>query len=137
MATTKSNAKTKKPATAKTKAPVKAKKINVAIPDKFTANSMAQYMAEKHELSKKQAKDILEDLYDLINAGVLKGERVPVGKIGKVFVRVKPASKARKGRNPLTGEEITIKAKKATKVPKFTFTKDFKEQSLKAKIKIK
>ncbi|MCP4136566.1 MAG: HU family DNA-binding protein [bacterium] len=113
------------------------KKAKVKYPEKFTANGIADYISEKHELPKKQSKEILEDLYDVIEAGVIQGERVPIGKIGKAFVRVKPATKARKGRNPLTGEEIMIAAKKATKVPKFSFTKDFKEKSVKAKIKKK
>ena len=87
--------------------------------------------------SKKEAKELLETVMDLIEAGVLQGERVPLGKIGKMHAKVKPATKARKGRNPITGEEITIAAKKATKVPKFTFSKGFKEEVLKAKIKTK
>ena len=120
---------------AKSKAAPKAKKLK--IPDKFTANSISQFIAEKHEIPKKQAKELLEDLYDLINAGVLSGQRVPIGKIGKVFVRVRPATKARLGRNPMTGEEITIPAKKATKVPKFSFTKNFKEEAKKAKVQAK
>ena len=65
----------------------------------------------------------------------MRGERVPLGKIGKMFIRVRPASAARKGRNPLTGQEITIPAKPATKVPRLTFSKTFKEAALKAKVK--
>ena len=42
--------------------------------------------------------------------------------------------KARKGRNPFTGEEIQIAAKPETKVPKITFAKAFKEIVLKAKV---
>ncbi len=38
-------------------------------------------------------------------------------------------------RNPATGEEIMIPAKPATKVPRFTFSKVFKEAALKAKVK--
>ena len=111
------------------------KQKKVSYPEKFTASSIAQYIAEKNDLKIKQSKEIIEDYLDVLQAGAMKGERVPLGKIGKIHIRVKPASKARKGRNPLTGEEITIPAKKATKVPKFSFTKAFKEQALKAKIK--
>ena len=77
----------------------------------------------------------MEDLFDLVAAGVMRGERVAVGKIGKMFIRVRPARPARPGRNPATGEEITIAAKPATKVPRFTFSKTFKELALKAKAK--
>jgi nucleoid DNA-binding protein len=103
--------------------------------ESYTLNSMANYIAEVKGLSKKEAKEILELIVDLIEAGVLQGERVPLGKIGKIFAKVKPATKARKGRNPLTGEEITIAAKKASISPKFSFSKGFKEEVLKAKIK--
>jgi len=124
-------AKTKK-AAAKT---VKAKKPKY--PEKFTATTIAKYLAEVHELPQKKAKEIMEDLFDVMHAGAMGGERVPVGNFGKIFVKVKPARKARVGRNPMTGEEIKIPAKKATKVPKFTFSKNMKEAVLKAKIKTK
>ncbi len=114
-----------------------AKSKKMKLPEKFTANTMSGFIAEKHELSKKQAKEILEDVFDVIHGGVMNGERVPIGKLGKVFVRVRPATKSRMGRNPATGEEIKIAAKKATKVPKFTFAKTFKEEVTKAKIKKK
>lgn len=113
------------------------KEKKVPLPKTYTATSMAAHLAESKELSKKDAKEILELVFSMIESGVLQGERVPLGKIGKVYAKVKPATKARKGRNPITGEEITIPAKKATKVPKFTFSKGFKEEVLKAKIKTK
>lgn len=113
------------------------KEKKVALPGNFTVTSMAAYLAESKNISKKDAKEILEVVFDMIEAGVLQGQRVPLGKIGKVYAKIKPATKARKGRNPITGEEMTIPAKKATKVPKFTFSKGFKEEVLKAKIKQK
>jgi nucleoid DNA-binding protein len=109
----------------------------VKYPVKFTASAIIQHVAEINNISKKQAKEILENLYDLFSAGVMSGQRVPVGAIGKLYVRVRPASKARMGRNPITGAEIQIAAKKATKVPKFVFTKAFKETTLKATVKVK
>ena len=78
---------------------------------------------------------LIEDIFNVINEGAMNGHRVPVGDFGKLYVRLKPATKARMGRNPITGEEIKIAAKKATKVPKFVFKKAFKEATLKAKIK--
>ena len=110
-------------------------KNKAALPETYTVNSMANYLSEVKDLSKKDAKEILEIIFNLIESGVLKGERVNLGKIGKVYAKVKPATKARKGRNPITGEEIAIAAKKASTVPKFTFSKGFKEEVLKVKIK--
>ena len=70
-----------------------------------------------------------------VATGVMRGERVAIGKMGKMFIRVRPARAARMGRNPLNGQEIKIPAKPATKVPRFTFSKTFKELALKAKVK--
>ena len=105
------------------------------MPDKLTGASIIGYLAEKNVLARKDGKQLIEDLFEIVGTGVMKGERVPLGKIGKMFIRVRPASVARKGRNPLTGQEITIRAKPATRVPRFTFSKTFKEAALKAKAK--
>jgi DNA-binding protein HU-beta len=109
----------------------------VKFPEKYTASAIIQYVSDANNISKKQAKELLESLYALFSAGVMSGQRVPVGAIGKLYVRVRPATKARLGRNPLTGQEIQIPAKKATKVPKFVFSKSFKEATLKATVKTK
>ena len=106
----------------------------VTLPEKFTQTTMVAYLAEKHDLSRVQMKEIVENFFDVMEKGAMKGERIPVGKFGKLYVKIKPATKARKGRNPATGEEITIPAKRATKVPKFTFSKTFKEVATKARL---
>jgi nucleoid DNA-binding protein len=113
------------------------KKAAVKFPAKYTGASMVGYLAEKSCCSRKDVKQLMEDLFDLIQNGVMVGQRVPLGKIGKMYIRVRPAQKARQGRNPLTGQEITIPAKPATKVPKFNFNKAFKHEALKAKVKAK
>ncbi|HPG30644.1 MAG TPA: HU family DNA-binding protein [bacterium] len=106
----------------------------VKLPDKYTFNSMVAFVAAKGEIPKAKAKSVIEDYLEAINAGVLSGARVPVGNFGKFFVKVRPASPKRKGRNPLTGQEIVIAAKPATKVPKVSFNKAFKESCKKAKL---
>jgi nucleoid DNA-binding protein len=112
-----------------------AKKTAVKAPEKLTGNSLIGYLAEKNSLTRRDIKQVLEDLFDVVGTGVMRGERVALGKIGKMFVRVRPARAAHPGRNPLTGQEIMIPAKPATKVPRFTFSKTFKEAALKAKVK--
>ncbi len=111
------------------------KKTPAKVPDKLTGASMIGYLAEKSGLVRKDVKQVMEDLFDLVGQGVMRGERVAIGKIGKMFIRVRPARPAHPGRNPATGEEIMIPAKPATKVPRFTFSKTFKEAALKAKVK--
>ena len=123
----------KKPATkaaAKATAPKKA-----TLPEKFTLTTMSAYLAELRGVSRKEARELLDQVFGLVEAGVMQGAKVPVGNVGKVHAKVKPATKARVGRNPLTGAEIKIPAKKATKVPRFSFSKAFKEAVLKAKVK--
>ena len=111
------------------------KKAVVKVPEKLTSASMVGYLADRNGLARKEAKQVMEDLFALVGTGVMRGERVAMGKIGKMFIRVRPARAARMGRNPLTGQELAIAAKPATKVPRFTFSKTFKEAALKAKTK--
>ena len=111
------------------------KKASPKVPDKLTGTSLVGYLAEKNGLARKDAKQVMEDIFELVAAGVMRGERVAIGKMGKMFIRVRPARAARMGRNPLNGQEIKIKAKPATKVPRFTFSKTFKELALTAKVK--
>ena len=108
-------------------------KINY--PEKFTINNIISAVAKKNGMTKIKVKSIYEDFFDCIGQGVLKGERVPIADLGKMFIRVKPATKERKGRNPLTGQEITISAKPASNTPKFSFGKNFKEAVSKIKVK--
>jgi nucleoid DNA-binding protein len=69
------------------------------------------------DLKPRQVKDVLEALTALIAADL--GKKGPgefnFNGLMKLKTVNKPASKARKGRNPFTGEEITIKAKPASR----------------------
>lgn len=112
----------------------KAPPKKVSLPEKYTLTTMSAYLAESKGISRKEAREILDLVFGLLESGVMQGGRVPVGNLGKVHAKEKPATSARVGRNPLTGESIKIPAKKATKVPRFTFSKAFKEAVLKAKI---
>lgn len=98
-------------------------------PDQFNMKSMIANIAAKNDITQKKAKQIIEDFTYMIEAGLLLGERVPIGKIGKVFLNLRPAQKARVGRNPATGEEITIKAKPEMFVPKMNFSSAVKEKA--------
>jgi nucleoid DNA-binding protein len=126
-------ASSKKATASKSAKAAPAKKVGY--PDKFTMTTMVAFVAEKVGISKKQAKDSIEAYLDVVAAGMLAGNRVPVGAMGKAYVRERPATKKRIGRNPKTGESVTIPAKPAVRVPKFTYGKAFKESAKKAKIK--
>ena len=78
-------------------------------------------VAETAKVSKKEAGQVLSAIIDTIEESVKNGERVTLVGFG-TFERRERA--ARNGRNPQTGKEIKIPAKK---VPAFTAGKKFKE----------
>ena len=60
---------------------------------------------EKLGLSKRESSDIVENFFKIIKDSLAKGENVKISGLGNFVVREK---KARKGRNPQTGDEIQI-----------------------------
>ena len=80
----------------------------------LTQTQLAAAVAERADLSKVDAKNALAALEAIVLEQIGDAERVKIGGLVQLTVRVKPAQKARKGRNPATGEEITIAAKKAS-----------------------
>ena len=94
--------------------------------------SMIAYLAEKNGLSRRQARQLLEDYHALLQSGMLLGQRVPLGKMGKLFLRPRPARKARVGVNPSTGQKITIAARPPEAVPRISFSRLLKERARQA-----
>jgi DNA-binding protein HU-beta len=78
-------------------------------PPTVTLKHLAAALAEAHEMSKKQAEEVLGDFVENIVKHLKKGERIRIGGLGILQVRKRPA---RAGRNPATGEPIQIKASK-------------------------
>ncbi len=78
----------------------------------MTKTQTVSYMSEKANLSKKEAAGFLEDLADLAVRETKRSGQFVIPGIGKL---VKAHRKARKGRNPQTGEEIQIAAKTVVK----------------------
>jgi DNA-binding protein HU-beta len=80
----------------------------------LTQTQLVAAVAEHADLSKADARRALEALDEVVLAELGNAQKVRIGGLVQLTVRVKPATKARKGRNPATGEEITIKAKPAS-----------------------
>jgi nucleoid DNA-binding protein len=78
-------------------------------------------MAAGAKISKAAAGKALDALVDGVKASLKKEEKVTLVGFGTFAVSKR---KARKGRNPRTGKEIKIAARK---VPKFTAGKAFKD----------
>ncbi|MGA2012174.1 MAG: HU family DNA-binding protein [Solirubrobacteraceae bacterium] len=80
----------------------------------LTQTQLVAAVADRSELSKSDAKRALTALDEIILEELGNAQKVRIGGLVQLTVRVKPAQKARKGRNPATGEEITIAAKPAS-----------------------
>jgi DNA-binding protein HU-beta len=80
----------------------------------LTQTQLVTAVADRSELSKADAKRVITALEDIILEEIGNAQKVRIGGLVQLTVRVKPATKARKGRNPATGEEITIAAKPAS-----------------------
>jgi DNA-binding protein HU-beta len=80
----------------------------------LTQSQLLSAVAERAELSKNDAKRALAALDEIVLEELGNAQKVRIGGLVQLTVRVKPAQKARKGRNPATGEEITIAAKPAS-----------------------
>ena len=102
------------------------------IAERQNKTQMLQQIADATELSKKQVQAVLDELTNVIEGHVKKkgiGEFVLPGHL-KITTVKKPATKARKGINPFTGEEVMFKAKPASTSVKVRPLKKLKEMAL-------
>lgn len=84
----------------------------------LSKSALIQSIADKTELSRKDVKGILETLGALGQQELKKNSLFVVPGLVRMIVQKKPATKARKGVNPFTGEPTVFKAKPARKVIK-------------------
>ncbi|HEY1654475.1 MAG TPA: HU family DNA-binding protein [Candidatus Tumulicola sp.] len=87
----------------------------------MTKADLIDVVADRAELTKRQASQIVERILDEIEAALKKGDRVALTPFGSFVVR---SRKAREGRNPKTGEKIKIPARK---VPAFVAGRALKD----------
>jgi DNA-binding protein HU-beta len=80
----------------------------------LTQTQLLNAVADRSGLSKNDAKRALAALDEVVLEEIGNAQKVRIGGLVQLTVRVKPATKSRKGRNPATGEEITIAAKPAS-----------------------
>jgi DNA-binding protein HU-beta len=80
----------------------------------LTQVQLAATVADRAQLSKAEAKRALTALDEIVLEELGNAQKVRIGGLVQLTVRVKPAQKARMGRNPATGEEIKIAAKPAS-----------------------
>jgi integration host factor subunit alpha len=75
----------------------------------LTKAELAELLFEQVGLNKREAKDMVETFFDEIRDSLERGEAVKLSGFGNFQLRDKPQ---RPGRNPKTGEEIPITARR-------------------------
>ena len=93
----------------KAAAPAKKAAAKSATQATVTLKQIAANVAASHEIPKKLAEAVLDDLVAATSQHLKKGDKVRLTGLGILQVR---ARAARMGRNPATGEAIKIKASK-------------------------
>lgn len=78
----------------------------------MTLDEIAGALGEKLGIPKSQAAQAIHGLTEIVTEALKKGERVALPNLGALSVGDRPA---RSGRNPRTGEAITIAARKVVK----------------------
>ena len=75
----------------------------------MTKSDIVEKVYEKVGFSKKEASEFVETVFGTIKNKLINGEKVKISGFGKFEVRKK---NSRIGRNPQTGDQITISARK-------------------------
>ncbi|MGH6745042.1 DNA-binding protein HU-beta [Novosphingobium sp. PhB57] len=85
-------------------------------------SDLADTIAAAHDLTKADARKIVDAVFEAIGDAAAKGDEVSLNGFGKFKVKDSPE---REGRNPATGEAMTIKASKKLS---FTVAKAVKDK---------
>ncbi len=94
-----------------------------------TKSQVYTELAAATDLSRKQVAGVFESLASMLKKDLSKKGPgvVNLGGLMKIKVVDKPATKARMGKNPFTGEAMMIKAKPARRAVKVTALKSLKD----------
>lgn len=85
-------------------------------------------LATKHNVTKAQASQMVKGIFETILHELTEGDGVVPTPFGKFMCKKTKARPEREGRNPATGESITIPAKPEGRKIVFTMSKACKEE---------
>ena len=80
----------------------------------LTQTQLQREVAQRADLSAADVKRVFEALEEVVLDEIGNAQKVKIGNLVQLTVALRAATKARPGRNPATGEEITIAAKPAS-----------------------
>jgi integration host factor subunit alpha len=83
--------------------------VTQPLPPALTKAELADLLFEQVGLNKREAKDMVESFFEEIRNALVKGDNVRLSGFGNFLLRDKPP---RPGRNPKTGENIPITARR-------------------------
>ena len=75
----------------------------------LTKADMAERLSSEQQLSKRDAKDMVEAFFEEVSTSLITNEQVKLSGFGNFDLRDK---RPRPGRNPKTGEEVAISARR-------------------------
>ncbi|HEB56947.1 MAG TPA: hypothetical protein ENI98_11740 [Gammaproteobacteria bacterium] len=103
-----------------------------AIKEPFTKTTLFTTIAENTELKKKDVAAVFDELSKIINGHIKRNAAGVFSLPGLMKIKVvrKPATRARKGINPFTGEPTIFKAKPARNIVKVQPLKALKDMAL-------
>ena len=98
----------------------------------LTKAQLAAQLREELGVTQREARDMIDSFFGLIADSLARGEEVKIAKFGNFELRHKSP---RPGRNPRTGDEVTIRERKTVKF--FASTQQLKRLQGKAPTKTK
>jgi integration host factor subunit alpha len=75
----------------------------------LTKAQIVDTIQQQLKIQRKESYELMEDLLEVIKRGLVSGEDVMISGFGKFCVKEK---KVRKGRNPATGKEMMLDARR-------------------------
>lgn len=93
----------------------------------FTRTQQIAHLADTTNLSKKDITNVIGSLEQMISSHLKQLGEISVGGLMKLTITKRPATKAKEGINPFTGQPTIFKAKPAKKVVKIRALKKMKD----------